>query len=207
LGAPDAVAFVVSLLPWAALLAIRKVRPTWLVRVAHAPRLGVIETARTRCRPARRSDAEALSATMDAEMLETNGWGPSELASDAKLVADPGRYPMVRKLVIEDRSTGEVLGAVTLTAADGGVQLGWHLGPRARRQGYGSEVVDAVCTAAFRAGVDVLSFGTAQDNVGVQRIAARIGAHEIARRTHTLPNGRQVTGIFYAIPAPTADEL
>lgn len=157
-----------------------------------------VESARLLMRPPVPRDAVALAATIDAEVLDRNGW-TDRIARDTVKAVRSG-HPTPGLLVFEAWSDGALVGAATVHPSSDDASsrtLGWWIGPRHRRAGYASEAVAALVEAIHDAGFAAVEIGTTETNLAVQRICDRIGATEIDRRAQPLPNGSVVPGIWY----------
>jgi RimJ/RimL family protein N-acetyltransferase len=160
-----------------------------------------LRTERLVLRRSRPRDAAGYGATVDDEVVEANGWpsGMREAAMEAIATRGVGR--LASEVVITHGKTGELLGAMSIDCTDEDhttCELGWWLGPGARRQGYGTEAVRAVLPALQAAGVHRVRIGTSPDNLAVQRIAQRVGAKPLPNRPHVLPDGTTVESAWFA---------
>jgi RimJ/RimL family protein N-acetyltransferase len=178
----------------------------WSTRLASIPRplldaLDGIETDRLLLRRARRRDVPAYRRTIDAVYLETNGTTNEVLKATIWQMKTGLGLPAWALVLVTDRTTGTVLGDVTVHRCDdeeSTCELGWSMGPEHRGKGYGTEALRAVFPALHIAGVGRIIVGTAPDNAAVRRVLDKLGAHQIESRPHLLPNGTTVDSLWFA---------
>jgi len=170
-----------------------------------------IETERLVLRQLTPTDAGAFAATIDAVVIEANGWTDEQAHATPPEVA-AGRWSRRRlftRAVMTNRATGVVLGSISARGCDAterSCEIGWWTGPAARGQGYATEAAIAIVDALHAAGVRRVWIGTASGNTAVQRTAVRTGARLVGERPHQLPNGVVVPSLWYAhdVDHPTA---
>jgi len=84
-----------------------------------------------------------------------------------------------RVRVVVERATQLAIGAITLKGppnAEGDVEIGWGIDLAYRRQGFATEAANAVTQwASTHPGFRSLSATIADDNLGSQRVAMRLG--------------------------------
>lgn len=157
-----------------------------------------IETSRLILRRPAPEDAVSLEATIDAAMLDGNGWTGRN--GWVMIRAIGGGRPTPGLLVIELRSDATLIGGATVRPTGDEASsraIGWWIGPNHRGAGYASEAVAALVDAIHNAGYARVEIGTKESNLAVQRICDKIGATETDRRPRRLPNGSTVPGIWY----------
>jgi RimJ/RimL family protein N-acetyltransferase len=142
---------------------------------------------------------------MDDEFRRANGWTDIGVRTIVAAIRSPTSVRAQAWAVICDRRTGELIGSISATSVDrtaATCDLGWWLGPRWRGLGYGTEAVYLAITALHTAGIRRVVIGTAVDNLAVLRVAAKVGAIELRRGGHTLPDGTVVDGVWLAHDHP-----
>jgi RimJ/RimL family protein N-acetyltransferase len=156
-----------------------------------------LETERLLLRRPVPDDAAALDATIDVAVIEANGWSGRRLRRDVALgITMPGQA----RVLVTDKSSGEVLGSVDANTALGDqptCHVGWWMGATARDRGYGTEALQAVFPALHAAGIAFIVVGTLPDNTAVLRVLEKLGARETNRTLHRLPNGRSVPSVWH----------
>jgi RimJ/RimL family protein N-acetyltransferase len=168
--------------------------------------LGVIDTERLVLRRPTRGDAAAFGATVDATSIAANGWTRKQARQATGLMRLGIGDTNGAALLVTDRSTGTVLGRVTIRVPHGDLdhwELGWSMGPTFRGRGYGTEAVGATFAALHALGVPRIVVGTATDNVGVHRVLDKLGAHHLGTGPHQLPDGTTIVTDWFAHDAPT----
>jgi RimJ/RimL family protein N-acetyltransferase len=167
-----------------------------------------LQTNRLILRRPRRRDIGAVVRTMDAVVLQTNGWTDEARRRMIRSIRIGTFGPANAELLIVARDSGEVLGSVSVRHADGKLtscEVGWWLGPEHRGRGYGTEMLRALLPAVHAAGTPQIRIGTATDNTAVKRVLAKVGARHVETRPHTLPDGTTIDSQWYAYDA--ADHL
>lgn len=163
------------------------------------PEVGEPMGALVQLRRARPTDVRSFLATVDEEVEAVNGWRPEHLPGAAFLIAqDQPRWGQHHDLLVVERSTGKVVGCVGASATDGPVvRLGWWIGPDHRRRGFATDAVRTAGEGYAAAGRVLIEFATAEENRAIRAIAARLGATEVGRGPHPLPDGSHPTAITY----------
>lgn len=157
-------------------------------------------------RRCRRRDVAARLATVDDEVVITNGWPEGLREESGRLLRVPGNWRLVDEVLITDRRTRSVVGVLSVEAIDEDArscELGWWVGPGARRQGYGTAAVQLALQALHGAGIHQVRIGTSRDNVAVQRVLERVGARPLPSRSHVLPNGTTIDALWFAHYTPS----
>lgn len=162
-----------------------------------------IETERLVLRWLTPADAEPFAATIDASVIETNGWTDEHVRVTLAQMAAGRRHRRRRlaRAAMTDRAAGVVLGCIVAGRAnvtERSCELGWWTGPHARGRGYATEAAAAVISALHAAGVRRVWIGTSVENTAVQRTAVRTGARLVRDGPHQLPNGVVVPSLWYA---------
>ncbi|MCE5292646.1 MAG: GNAT family N-acetyltransferase [Nocardiaceae bacterium] len=160
--------------------------------------LPAIETPRLILRKPVSAEAASLEATIDDVMRDSNGWTKETGKAHVDAVRGGGPTPGVYVMVL--RSTSTVIGGAFVLPVSGrrsARSLGWWVGPNHRGSGYATEAVDALVEAIHVAGYLTVEIKTTESNLAVQRICGKIGAAEVDRRPHTLPNGTTVSAIVF----------
>lgn len=163
-----------------------------------------IDTERLVIRRPRPEDAAAVRAVIDRGVTEAMGWSPEHVD---QLVRGVERDETTTDRLICDRATGKVLGSIDvgrLDLANDRCEVGFWLGPGARGWGYGTEALTAVLAVLHAAGILAVDVMTAPDNQAVIRIMQKVGAVEMARGRHILPNGREVDAVWFLHRTPRA---
>ena len=155
-----------------------------------------LETDRTRLRLWRTDEADRFLDTYSRwEVARWLGRAPNLLRSreDAvtrierwteRATADPDRGLWA----IERKDDGTVAGTVLLVpipeAADGAIEVGWHLHPDAWGHGFATEAARAVVARAFAQGLpEVVAVVTPGNDASV-RVAQRVGLHHEGLTDH-----------------------
>jgi len=159
-------------------------------------------TERLRMRRTVPEDAEAISAYRRLpDVGRYQGWERTDapfLRHEFETMAGrvPGDVGWVQ-LTLEDRETGELLGDVGMSPADGepGVlKIGYTVSPMHQRKGVATEAVVALVGYAFEVlGADVVRVYADADNTASIRVAEKAGfTREGVLRSHSLfPNLEQ----------------
>lgn len=159
-----------------------------------------VQTARLQIRRPRHNDSVWFAATIDDEVMRENGW-TDRIRAEQITAIERGFSPYDREqLLITTRSDGAVVGAVAVRLVDEQsrtCELGWHIGPRFRGNGYASEAVAAFVDALHDAGSAEIAIGTAESNTAVRRICAKIGATVTESRPHELADGSTIASVWY----------
>jgi|1185.fasta_scaffold27677_2 RimJ/RimL family protein N-acetyltransferase len=149
-----------------------------------------ILTERLRMRRSVPEDAEAISAYRSVpDVGRYQGWDRTDAPFlrhefEAMAVRDPGDRGWVQ-LTLEERETGELIGDVGMSPADGepGVlKIGYTVSPTHQGKGIATEAVRALVTYAFeRLGADVVRIYADADNTASIRVAEKAGLTFIER--------------------------
>jgi RimJ/RimL family protein N-acetyltransferase len=200
------VAFFLGRFAWLALVPA-VASAVWLWPAIVTPRASKLQRALARIETPRLvfgrpepGDADAVAATMDPVVVEANGMSARSIQQTIDDLGRPAKSTGRAAVLMTDKDSGQVLGMVTcvgLPAARPLATVGWWLGPWGRGLGYGIESLAAVFDALHRARVPVVLIQTKEDNFAVRRIVERLGAIEIERASHTLPDGSVVDSISY----------
>ena len=163
------------------------------------------KTSRLVVRPYSADDAHHLSATIDDEVMEANGWRPVDVRRWARSL----RVEELRELsclyTIASQDSG-VLGYASFTLSpDRSLEVGFWLGPSARGHGLGTEVLTMLARIAGRHGHQQVRIETRQDNIGMRRSCERAGGTQLADTERTLPNGEIITSARYLLTATEHD--
>jgi len=151
--------------------------------------------------------AEAMVETIDAEVTDSMGWSPADVASIAATASDPERLEAQGYLAIGPAEGDEVLGVVSLTRppqTPGAAWLGLWLGESARGHGLASEAIDLAAQLVWSAGLGSITMGTTSTNEAMKRSFTRAGARLFDTTPHLLPDGRTVDSVWFRLDRPTA---
>jgi RimJ/RimL family protein N-acetyltransferase len=172
-----------------------------------------LETERLLLRRPVPDDAAAFAATIDATIIETNGWTDRvvrQLCHDVPLgLATPGQA----RVLVTDKRSGEVLGWVEANSSLGRqpiCEVGWSMGAAARGRGYGTEALQVVFPALHAAGIASILIGTSPENTAALRVLEKLGVPETGRTLHRLPNGRSVPSVWHVhgdAPGPLRNQI
>jgi RimJ/RimL family protein N-acetyltransferase len=141
--------------------------------------------------------------TRDADSQHWLGSGPADVLKDISAVGtlDPLLIrPAYQAFVGFEAQTGYALAAITLTRCDDGVyEVGGVVDPAFRGEGYGREVLAAVCALAHQHfGFVQLRAGFESTNLASLHWLASCGFVGFdAPRRHILPNGREVESLWW----------
>jgi RimJ/RimL family protein N-acetyltransferase len=154
------------------------------------PSFEPILTERLRMRRTVPGDAEAISAYRRLpDVGRYQGWDRTDapfLRHEFETMAarSPGDRGWVQ-LTVEDRGTGEILGDVGMSPADGepGVlKIGYTVSPSYQRRGVATEAVRALIAYAFETlGAEIVRIYADADNVASIRVAEKAGLSLIER--------------------------
>jgi RimJ/RimL family protein N-acetyltransferase len=166
-----------------------------------------ILTVRLRLRRSAPEDAEAISAyRSDPEVHRYQGWERTDPDGvRAEILEMVGRRPGEPgwvQLSVEERVTGELVGDVGLSPAEGEpgvIKVGYTIDPAHQGRGYATEAVGALVGYAF----DVLGAATVRayasaENIPSIRVAEKVGMHLIERFEHEY-DGEVWFGVRYEI--------
>jgi RimJ/RimL family protein N-acetyltransferase len=157
-----------------------------------------MRTERVEVRRVRRGDADALRAVYDAQVLAAQGWTPEQVAQVDRWV-DRRRF-LPYQWVVVDRSTGIVVGDISVRMDGGMHYLGLSLGPDGRRRGFGFDAVGLVVDRMLKHTGGWIVIDTAEDNVAMQRIAEQHRFTRLGSFLETLPNGTEEVSVRYSLP-------
>jgi RimJ/RimL family protein N-acetyltransferase len=166
-----------------------------------------ILTERLRLRRSAPADAEAISAyRSDPEVHRYQGWDRTDpdgvraeiLEMAGRRPGDPGWV----QLSLEERVTGDLVGDVGLSPAEGEpgvIKVGYTVDPAHQGRGYATEAVAALVAYAF----DVLGAATVRayasaENIPSIRVAEHVGMHLIERFEHEY-DGEVWFGVRYEV--------
>lgn len=175
----------------------RRLRPTSKT-LQHA--MEGIETERLALRRPCPEDVSAFAATIDAEVIEANGWAETTVQDMLRLLGRRLPWPGQARILVTDRLTGEIIGSISsepVIAGTPACHLGWWMRSAERGRGYGTEALRAVFPAIHGAGVPEIIVGTMPGNSAVRRVLEKLGATERATLPHKLPNGATVPSVWY----------
>lgn len=159
-----------------------------------------IETERLILRRPCPEDAYAFAATIDAAVVEANGWTEETVQNMVRLLGRPLPWPGQGRVLVTDKRTGEVIGSISsnpMVARPPACEVGWWTRSAERGRGYGTEALRAVFPAIHAAGVAQIVAGTRVDNTAVRQVLEKLGADEGATLPHKLPNGATVPSVWY----------
>jgi ribosomal-protein-alanine N-acetyltransferase len=145
----------------------------------------LLETERLRLRAYRREDAEALAPMFaDAEHMRYYPSTHSRQETDVWVERNLDRYrdDGFGLWIVEDRSTGEIVGTVgpTIQVVEGvrEVEIGWHVRPGWKGRGVAPEAASAARDWAFaNLDVDHVISLVRPENAPSARVAEKIGMH------------------------------
>lgn len=164
----------------------------------------VVDTRRLRLRPFEPGDVDdALRAAADPEIRRWQTWADGydrERATDFCTVQ--AHIEPENKLTWAVDADDRLVGAVGLNRADwanGKVEVGYWIGPWARRRGYAREAVRAVAAYAFSIGLHRVELLAAVGNTASRGVAERAGFSQegILREAGRL-DGRYIDMVLYA---------
>jgi RimJ/RimL family protein N-acetyltransferase len=147
----------------------------------------VIRTARLVLRCWRRDDAEPLKEAIDGSLPELRLWVPWAMDYPSTIDGIKARLERMQAqfaagedwpLGIFDSQQTRVLGGAGLhpTVGNGGLAIGYWIRTDATRQGFATEVAEALCAAAFaRAGVERVEVHCDRDNERSAAIPMHLG--------------------------------
>lgn len=154
----------------------------------------ILETDRLLLRRSQPEDAEAISAyRSDPQVNRYQGWDrtdPEGVRDEIEAMADrqPGEFGGWVQLSALDRETGELLGDVGFSRADGEpgvIKVGYTMSPAAQGLGYATEAVAAIIGYAFdRLGADVIRAYASVENTPSIRVAEKVGMRLMERFDH-----------------------
>jgi RimJ/RimL family protein N-acetyltransferase len=152
-------------------------------------------TRRLRMRRSRPEDAETISAyRSNPDVSRYQGWGRTDVETiRAEIEEMAGRTPGAPagwvQLSVEDRESGELVGDVGLSAADGEpgvIKIGYTVAPGFQGRGYATEAVGALVSYAIDTlGATVVRAYASSRNLPSHRVAEKVGMHLVERFEHT----------------------
>jgi aminoglycoside 6'-N-acetyltransferase len=164
-------------------------------------------TERLLLRRSRAGDAERIATyRSDPDVLRFQGWertDPDGIRAEIERMAGrlPGSPGWVQ-LSVEDRATGDLVGDVGLSPADGEpgvVKLGYTIAPEFQRRGYATEAVRVLVEYAFDVlGADLVRIYADGNNVASHRVAEKAGLRLIERFRHE-EDGEEWFGVRYEL--------
>ena len=167
-----------------------------------APALTI--TDRLVIRPLTWADRRAHWAmSLHQSSLRANGWGSIQIDNFKAVAASRSDYETIQRgsLACLIEQTGDLAVVVARDVITGGAHPGLHIGvtahPEHRGRGYAGEALAAVLPL-LQPPTDVW-LGTSVDNSAIRRIMTDLGYAEPAPEPHVLPNGREVSSLWYRI--------
>lgn len=189
------------------LLKKRPSGPGWVCK----PNGHVVTTQHLTLRAPKHSDAEAIRATLDEEVVYWQGFTDSddELDSEASQIADRSlrRRPFSEWWLMCDQSSGEVVGCVAITArkedqdsCDVGLWLkeGW------RGRGLGKEALANVINLLSHIGFKRAYACTRTENEKAIKLFTKLGFTREKTEAYKLPNGYLVPSLWLKLDVPSA---
>jgi RimJ/RimL family protein N-acetyltransferase len=170
-----------------------------------------LHTDRLTLRPPRVDDRDDVLATIDAEVCRWQGYDDTWLKKWAEMFE--GSYfrelaqhkPAISPRLVVCESDGAVIGHYMYGAPrsdDKVLTLGWWLGASGRGRGLGTESLQAILEFAHAHGLKTIEMGTGIDNARARRQIESTGAEVTEQGAHQLPNGQNVTAIWYRHHGP-----
>jgi aminoglycoside 6'-N-acetyltransferase len=167
-------------------------------------------TERLRLRRSVAGDAPAISAYRSDPMVHRwQGWERTDIDGvRAEIEEMAGRAPGEDggwvQLTVEERGSGDLVGDVGMSPADGepGVmKVGYTMSPAFQGRGYATEAVRALVGYAFdRLGADVVRAFAHGDNVASHRVAEKAGL-ELVERIERHRDGATFQVVRYELTA------
>ncbi len=163
----------------------------------------LLETERLLLRPFEADDADdVLAASRDPELLRWMPWAPAQTRHTAMewctthAHVDPARGVNFA-IVAGDRLVGSI-GLGRADWADGRVEVGYWIGPWARRKGYAVEATRAAAAYAFEKGMHRVELLAAVANLASQGVAVKAGftREAVLREAMLIPTGRTDAVLF-----------
>jgi RimJ/RimL family protein N-acetyltransferase len=158
-----------------------------------------IVTGRLRLRRSTPEDAEQISAyRSDPAVHEQQGWERTDVEGvrrDIEEMAsrDPGQPGGWVQFTVEEVASGELVGDVGLSPADGEpgvIKVGYTIDPARQRRGYASEAVGALVRYAFDVlEADVVRAYASAENVASIGVAQKVGMRLVERFRHRDDDG------------------
>lgn len=161
-----------------------------------------MRTERIELRRFRAGDVDDLRAAYDEVVVTAQGWPPEALDHLERWVKV--RRAMPFNWVVVDRSTGRVVGDISVRLEGGFHLLGVSLGPDGRGRGFGSDAVSIVVDRMLGHTGGWIVIDTAEGNVAMRRIAEREGFELLGSFVDMLPNGMQDASVRYSLPISRA---
>jgi RimJ/RimL family protein N-acetyltransferase len=165
-----------------------------------------IPTRRLILRPWRRADADDVAAIMRSGALHSflDLPDPYTDADAREFVTSAGRVERERgtgiECAIEERTSARLVGSATLRLpfAMRGPDIGYWIAPAAQRQGYATEVSDALARWAYEHAVHRIELRVDVANVASAHVALRAGFGFEGVRRDALPVGQTLRdlGVF-----------
>lgn len=152
-----------------------------------------------------RWDVPAFSATIDADVVAENRWGPTDRDN---YIAALSRSALPSTYAICERHTGEIVGAIVVSAVgELDAQLGVWMGRPYRGRGYLSDALTALVGHLRTTQCTSIGASTAQTNVPMQSALRRAGFAEQQTYTHQFRNGDTVKSVRfnYSLKPPASE--
>lgn len=153
-----------------------------------------LTTERLHLRRSLPEDAEAISAyRSDPDVHRYQGWertDPAVVRAEIEEMSHraPGAPGGWTQLSVEERGSGQLVGDVGLSLAEGEpgvIKVGYTMSPAFQGRGYATEAVGALAAYAFdRLGADVVRAYASADNVPSIRVAEKVGMRLAERIEH-----------------------
>ena len=139
-----------------------------------------LHTGRLMLRPPRADDADGVFAAVDAEVRRWMPWAQGGYTRDQALdwCVRLAHQDPAHATNFAMTATGRLAGWIGLSRAnwvDGRAEIGYWLAPWARKRGYATEAVTAVCAYGFATGLHRIELLAATGNHASQRVAERAG--------------------------------
>jgi RimJ/RimL family protein N-acetyltransferase len=146
------------------------------------------------------TDLEDLAAAIDDVVVEEMGFADFDPLTYQAYLTQPEVFPYVCAYVVRGRSTGELLGEITLHSFNpraGSAELGWWMAASARGQGFGKLAMKQALVGFHSAGIKHILIGTAVTNLAVQHVVRSLGGVLLQESPHQLPNGNVIESHWY----------
>jgi RimJ/RimL family protein N-acetyltransferase len=146
------------------------------------------------------SDLADLASAIDDVVIEEMGFEDFDPLTYQAHLSHPEVFPYVCAYVVRSRSTGELLGEISLHSFDpraGSAQLGWWMAASARGKGFGKSAMKQALVGFHSAGIKHILIGTAVTNLAVQHVVRSLGCVLLQESPHQLPNGKVIESHWY----------
>jgi ribosomal-protein-alanine N-acetyltransferase len=151
-----------------------------------------METTRLILREYNQNDLMAVHEyCLDPEVLKYMLWGPNSLKETQQFIemaiTESTQVPRsFYNLAIQEKTTGKLIGGISLSHHQGEGEIGWILNTMSWKQGYGTEAAQAMIRFGFESlNLDHINATCDAENTGSSRVMEKCGMIQIEVQKQT----------------------